>query len=66
MRGCELSAYVYVWNQYRLVELPWDSPWTWWFTLLGVDFGYYWVHRTAHGNNARHLGLCLYPRHKIY
>ncbi|XP_028985544.1 alkylglycerol monooxygenase isoform X2 [Betta splendens] len=48
MRGCELSAYVYVWNQHRLVELPWDSPWTWWFTLLGVDFGYYWVHRTAH------------------
>uniref|UniRef100_A0A7N6C1E1 Alkylglycerol monooxygenase n=1 Tax=Anabas testudineus TaxID=64144 RepID=A0A7N6C1E1_ANATE len=48
MRGCELSAYMYVWNWYRLVELPWDSAWTWWFTLVGVDFGYYWVHRTAH------------------
>lgn len=51
MRGCELSAYMYVWNQYRLVELPWDSAWTWWFTLVGVDFCYYWVHRTAHGNS---------------
>lgn len=48
MRSCELSAYVYVWNHYHLVELPWDSAWTWWLTLLGVDFCYYWVHRFAH------------------
>ncbi|XP_073340917.1 alkylglycerol monooxygenase [Pagrus major] len=48
MRGCELTAYLYVWDRYRLVELPWDSAWTWWFTFLGVDFCYYWVHRFAH------------------
>ncbi|XP_040899307.1 alkylglycerol monooxygenase [Toxotes jaculatrix] len=48
MRGCELSAYMYVWDRYHLVELPWDSAWTWWFTFLGVDFCYYWVHRFAH------------------
>ncbi|XP_059195865.1 alkylglycerol monooxygenase [Centropristis striata] len=51
MRGCELTAYMYVWNQYRLLELPWDSAWTWWFTFLGVDLGYYWVHRLAHEVN---------------
>ncbi|KAM9723081.1 alkylglycerol monooxygenase [Menidia menidia] len=48
MRGCELTAYIYVWDHFRLVELPWDSAWTWWLTFLGVDFGYYWVHRFAH------------------
>ncbi|XP_035528287.1 alkylglycerol monooxygenase [Morone saxatilis] len=48
MRGCELTAYMYVWDRYRLVELPWDSAWTWWFSFLGVDFCYYWVHRFAH------------------
>ncbi|KAF7657148.1 hypothetical protein LDENG_00031240 [Lucifuga dentata] len=48
MRGCELTAYMYVWERYRVVELPWDSPWTWWLTFLGVDFCYYWVHRFAH------------------
>ncbi|MEQ2162085.1 hypothetical protein GOODEAATRI_016222, partial [Goodea atripinnis] len=48
MRGCELSAYVYVWDHFRLWELPWDSAWTWWLTFLGVDFCYYWVHRFAH------------------
>ncbi|XP_029307662.1 alkylglycerol monooxygenase [Cottoperca gobio] len=48
MRGCELSAYMHVWDRYRLLELPWDSAWTWWLTFLGVDFCYYWVHRLAH------------------
>uniref|UniRef100_A0A665SVB6 Alkylglycerol monooxygenase n=1 Tax=Echeneis naucrates TaxID=173247 RepID=A0A665SVB6_ECHNA len=48
VRGCELSAYMLVWERYRLLELPWDSAWTWWFCLLGVDFCYYWVHRFAH------------------
>ncbi|XP_069576799.1 alkylglycerol monooxygenase [Brachyistius frenatus] len=48
MRGCELSAYMYLWDHCRLVELPWDSAWTWWLTFLGVDFCYYWVHRFGH------------------
>ncbi|XP_042346063.1 alkylglycerol monooxygenase [Plectropomus leopardus] len=48
MRGCELTAYMFVWNRYRLLELPWDSAWTWWLSFLGVDFCYYWVHRFAH------------------
>ncbi|XP_060937155.1 alkylglycerol monooxygenase [Limanda limanda] len=48
VRGCELTAYMFVWERFRLVELPWDSAWTWWLTFLGVDFCYYWVHRSAH------------------
>ncbi|XP_056299810.1 alkylglycerol monooxygenase isoform X1 [Pseudoliparis swirei] len=47
-RSCELTAYLLVWDRYRLLELPWDSAWTWWLTFVGVDFGYYWVHRCAH------------------
>ncbi|KAK5922122.1 hypothetical protein CgunFtcFv8_019419 [Champsocephalus gunnari] len=48
MRGCELTAYMFVWDRYRLLELPWDSAWTWWIAFLCVDFCYYWVHRLAH------------------
>ncbi|KAM4601289.1 alkylglycerol monooxygenase [Polymixia lowei] len=48
MRGCEVTSYIYVWNHYRLVELPWDSAWTWWLAFLGVDFCFYWVHRLSH------------------
>lgn len=50
-RSLELSGYIYVWNNLRLLELPWDSAWTWWLAFLGVDFGYYWVHRCAHEFN---------------
>lgn len=55
-RSCELTAYLLVWDRYRLLELPWDSAWTWWLTFVGVDFGYYWVHRCAHGNRHESLG----------
>ncbi|KAB0345288.1 hypothetical protein FD754_022214 [Muntiacus muntjak] len=50
-RSIELTSYVYIWENYRLISLPWDSPWTWYLTFLGVDFGYYWFHRMAHGKN---------------
>ena len=46
------SAYVWVYEHFCLVELPWDSPVTWWIAMLGVDFGYYWLHRMAHGKVA--------------
>ncbi|XP_060223238.1 alkylglycerol monooxygenase isoform X5 [Meriones unguiculatus] len=47
-RSLEVTSYIYIWENYRLSELPWDSPWTWYLTFLGVDFGYYWFHRMAH------------------
>src|SRR4029434_7770402 len=52
VRGLELSSYVYFWDNYRIVELPWDSAWTWWLAFFGVDFCYYWVHRCAHGKSS--------------
>lgn len=48
VRSLELTTYVYVWDNYRLLELPWDSAWTWWLSFLAVDLGYYWLHRFAH------------------
>ncbi|KAG1952260.1 alkylglycerol monooxygenase [Pimephales promelas] len=51
MRSLEVSAYIYVWNNFRLLELPWDSAWTWWLAFLGVDMGYYWFHRFVHELN---------------
>ncbi|XP_061443133.1 alkylglycerol monooxygenase isoform X2 [Rhineura floridana] len=55
-RSVELTTYIYVWENYRLCELPWDSPWTWYMTFLGVDFGYYWFHRMAHEINLLWVG----------
>uniref|UniRef100_A0A8C7J0Z3 Transmembrane protein 195 n=1 Tax=Oncorhynchus kisutch TaxID=8019 RepID=A0A8C7J0Z3_ONCKI len=50
-RGFEITTYIYVWDNLRLLELPWDSAWTWWLAFLVVDFSYYWVHRFAHELN---------------
>lgn len=47
--GAVLASYVYVYNNYRIVTLPWNSVFTWFFALLAVDFAYYWVHRCSHG-----------------
>ncbi|XP_068008601.1 alkylglycerol monooxygenase isoform X2 [Melanerpes formicivorus] len=59
-RSVELISYIYVWNNYRLFELPWDSQWTWYLTLLGVDFAYYCFHRLSHEVNI------LWAAHQIH
>ncbi|KAJ3641203.1 hypothetical protein Zmor_027718 [Zophobas morio] len=47
-RGGESYVYVYVYDKFRLVELPWDHWVTWYLAAVGVDFCYYWVHRACH------------------
>nr|CAD7453009.1 unnamed protein product [Timema tahoe] len=47
-RGAENVAYIFIYENFRLVELPWDSAWTWYLAVLGVDFCYYWLHRACH------------------
>ncbi|XP_064300576.1 alkylglycerol monooxygenase isoform X1 [Phalacrocorax carbo] len=59
-RSVDLISYIYVWNNYRLFELPWDSPWTWYLTLLGVDFVYYFFHRISHEVNI------LWAAHQVH
>ncbi|XP_052224659.1 alkylglycerol monooxygenase-like isoform X2 [Dreissena polymorpha] len=50
-RSTELAAYVWFYQRFNFVTLPWDSPWTWLLCLLGVDLAYYWVHRFGHEVN---------------
>ncbi|XP_012276750.1 alkylglycerol monooxygenase [Orussus abietinus] len=47
-RGVEYYAYIWIYERYRVCGLPWDSLWTWYVTVIGVDFCYYWVHRANH------------------
>lgn len=58
--GVEHSIYYYIYNNYRLVELPWDSPVTWYSAAILVDFFYYWGHRGTHVINA------LWANHKVH
>ena len=50
-KSVDLIVYVWVYKHFHVVNLPWDSPVTWWFAFLVVDCGYYWFHRIAHEVN---------------
>ena len=53
-------AYYYIYENWKIYELPWDSLFTWIAAALLTDLGYYWVHRAAHGNYKKNLILgCL-------
>ncbi|KAF7379031.1 hypothetical protein HZH66_015265 [Vespula vulgaris] len=47
-RGAEYYAYIKIYENYHRWNLSWNSIWTWYITALGVDFCYYWVHRSNH------------------
>jgi len=59
-RGAEHTMYYYIYNNYRLVDLPWHSPLMWYFAAMFVDFCYYWGHRGTHVINA------LWANHKVH
>ena len=44
-----MGAYFYVYENLRIMDLAWDSLWTWFIAAVLTDLGYYWVHRAAHG-----------------
>nr|CDJ86037.1 Fatty acid hydroxylase domain containing protein [Haemonchus contortus] len=47
-RTVAIFLYVFIWNNFRLMELPWDSPWTWILCLIFQDLMYYCGHRAVH------------------
>uniref|UniRef100_A0A0N4ZVI3 Alkylglycerol monooxygenase n=1 Tax=Parastrongyloides trichosuri TaxID=131310 RepID=A0A0N4ZVI3_PARTI len=47
-RAIAIFGYVFVWNHWRILELPWESPWTWILCLFTQDFMYYLGHRAVH------------------
>lgn len=47
-RGAELFAYIWVYDNFRLFTMPWDSFYTYVFAMLAVDYFAYWWHRGSH------------------
>nr|XP_034187559.1 alkylglycerol monooxygenase-like [Osmia lignaria]XP_034187560.1 alkylglycerol monooxygenase-like [Osmia lignaria]XP_034187562.1 alkylglycerol monooxygenase-like [Osmia lignaria] len=47
-RGAEYYTYIVIYERYHWRGLAWNSIWTWCITAVGVDFCYYWVHRSNH------------------
>lgn len=51
MRVSLAAGYVFVYDNFRMMSLPVDSPWLWIGALLAYDFCYYWFHRISHEVN---------------
>ncbi|XP_050422679.1 alkylglycerol monooxygenase-like [Adelges cooleyi] len=47
-RGSEQCLYIWVYDNYRILALPWDSVLFWYCAAVIVDFCYYWMHRASH------------------
>lgn len=54
-RGSEHCLYFWIYNNYKICELPWNSVAFWYFSAIAVDFCYYWMHRASHGKQFKFL-----------
>ncbi|EGC29416.1 hypothetical protein DICPUDRAFT_51289 [Dictyostelium purpureum] len=52
MSAIEFYGVVYIYRNYRIVDVSEYSVLAWIFCFITVDFGYYWFHRLAHEVNA--------------
>ena len=50
-RSFEIVGYIWIYNNYNLLDLPWDSSVTWLAAMLMMDFLFYWFHRFCHGES---------------
>ncbi|CAG2179258.1 unnamed protein product, partial [Oppiella nova] len=46
-----VHCFNWIFTNYALLDLPLHSIWTWLFSLLVVEFTYYWTHRALHEFN---------------
>jgi sterol desaturase/sphingolipid hydroxylase (fatty acid hydroxylase superfamily) len=46
------AGYLFLYGRYRIFEMPSSAAAVWIACFLGVDFLYYWFHRTSHEVNA--------------
>ncbi|XP_064470672.1 alkylglycerol monooxygenase-like isoform X2 [Ornithodoros turicata] len=58
--SAQIVSYLYIYENFRIYALPWNSNWTWLFAFLAIDFGYYWAHRFSHEVNI------LWAAHQVH
>lgn len=51
VKSIQLGIYIWVYENSKLMEWSASSLGTWLFTMIAVDFAYYWWHRASHEIN---------------
>jgi len=47
----ELSLYIWCYEKFHIIQLPWDSLGTWFLCVMAVDLMFYIWHRASHGQS---------------
>nr|CAD2150893.1 unnamed protein product [Meloidogyne enterolobii] len=48
-RAIAIFGYIWIWENFRIIELPLNIAWIWGICLITQDFVYYLGHRAIHG-----------------
>ena len=59
-------AYVYTYEHLGVMTVPHDSLLCWWALVIGVDFGYYWLHRWCHEFHVGWIGHSVHHSGQFY
>ena len=66
LRGISLYPYVYVYDNFRLFDIPLSTIWAYIVLFLGVDLGYYVMHRYAHEYHFMWIGHSVHHSGEFY
>lgn len=47
-KSVEIISYIWIHKHFSVISMPRDSILVWIFGMVGVEFGYYWIHRAGH------------------
>ncbi|KAK9871264.1 hypothetical protein WA026_011535 [Henosepilachna vigintioctopunctata] len=47
-KAIESYCYISIYTKFRIMDLPWNNPTTWYLAAISMDFFYYWGHRASH------------------
>lgn len=61
-----MACYAAIYEHLRLFTVPYDSALCWWALVLGVDLGYYWLHRYCHEFHSGWLGHSVHHSGQFY
>lgn len=51
IKGLLAAGYLYLYDRFRIWDIPTSAAWAWALCFIGVDFFYYWFHRMSHEIN---------------
>ena len=66
LKALTLLGYLYVYNHYKFITIPFESIFGWILAIVLWDFLYYWLHRLSHEVNILWAGHVIHHHSEEY